>query len=164
MTPQPARETHPNAELVRRLYGCLDRHQPEEMAKCYHPDATFHDIAFDLSGKERIAAMWRMICAGDIRAALESVQAGDATGSATVVDQYTFTDTGRPVRNRIQSEFRFRDGLIVEHRDSCDARAWASAAIGGAAGFLAGRFRFLRAWKAGRKLRRFVRAGGAGLR
>jgi hypothetical protein len=125
------------------------------MADCYHPAATFHDIAFDLLGKEQIGSMWEMICGGDIRSRFEIVRADEATGAARVVDEYTFTDTGRRVRNEIESHFRFRDSLIIEHLDLCDARVWAAEALGGVDGFLAGRFRFLRAWKARAKLRNF---------
>ncbi len=100
--------------------------------------------------------MWQMICSGDIRTTFEIVSADDREGVVTLVDEYTFSETGRRVRNPIESRFRFRDGLIAEHRDSCDPRAWAAAAIGGVVGFLAGRFRFLRAWKARGMLNTFV--------
>jgi hypothetical protein len=118
------------------------------MAACYHPAAHFQDIAFDLRGRDRIAAMWGMICDTDLQPAFQIVQAGEESAVASVIDEYTFTETGRRVRNVIESRFRFRDGLIVEHIDSCDARLWAEMALGGVAGFLAGRIGFLRKWKA----------------
>ena len=149
---------HANASLLRELYDSLNGHDHEAMIRCYHPEATFHDIAFDLRGTEEIHAMWRMICSGDIRATFDIVNADDRSGVVTVVDEYTFTDTGRRVRNPIESRFEFRDGRILHHSDSCDPRAWAAAALGGVSGFLAGRFRFLRAWKARSKLRAFVQA------
>jgi hypothetical protein len=122
------------------------------MAACYHERATFRDIAFDLRGRDSIAAMWRMICSGDIKATVESI-GGDADRTvATVVDVYTFSSTGRPVRNPIESHFRFEDGRIVEHIDHCDARQWASMAFGGVRGFIAGRSRWLRSRAAARKL------------
>jgi hypothetical protein len=61
------------------------------------------------------------------------------------------------VRNAIDSRFHFRDGLIVEQRDSCDARLWGRMAIGGLPGFLAGHIRLLRSWKASALLRDFTR-------
>jgi ketosteroid isomerase-like protein len=153
---------HPNAKLLQQLYTSLNRHDYQAMVDCYHTDATFHDIAFDLRGRDQIRAMWQMICSGDIRATFEVTRADDREGAASLVDEYTFTETGRRVRNPIESRFRFQDGLIAEHRDSCDARVWAAAALGGVAGFLAGRLHFLRAWKARDKLRRFSRANAAG--
>jgi ketosteroid isomerase-like protein len=156
---------HPNAVLLETLFNGLNRHDHEAMAACYHADAVFRDIAFDLRGKREIHGMWQMICDGrsNIRATFEVVHADDHNGEARVVDDYTFfasddspPSSGRPVHNVIDSRFRFRDGRIIEHRDSCDARAWSRMAIGGVAGFLAGRLRFLRSRKARRKLDAFL--------
>jgi len=153
---------HPNAELLQRLFSALDRHDHRAMAACYHPEATFRDIAFDLRGRRRIHSMWHMICEGDIRAKFKVAHADDYEGRVRLVDTYTFGATksppkpGRLVRNVVASRLRFRDGLIIEHRDACDARAWAKAALGGPIGFLAGRMRFLRSWAARKKLRGFV--------
>ena len=75
-----------------------------------------------------------------------------------LVDDYTFSDTGNPVHNVIESRFRFREGLIVQHTDVCDPRAWATMALGeGVPGFLAGRIRLMRSLKAGWKLWKFTR-------
>jgi ketosteroid isomerase-like protein len=149
---------HSNEQLLQQLYANLNQRNHQAMADCYHPDATFHDIAFKLQGKDQIRSMWQMICSGDIRTTFEIVSVDDREGVVALVDEYTFSETGRRVRNPIESRFRFRDGLIAHHRDSCDSRAWAAAAIGGLGGFLAGRVRFLRAWKARGMLREFIRA------
>ena len=152
---------HSNSKLLQQLYSSLNRHDHQAMTACYHPDATFRDIAFELSGRDEISAMWQMICSGDIRVTFEVLKADDGDGVVTLLDEYTFTETGRRVRNPIESRFRFRDGLIIEHRDSCDARAWANAALGGRRRIPGGRLRFLRAWKARGKLQRFIRAQGS---
>ena len=148
---------HSNVALLQRLYTSLNQRAAGLMAECYHPAATFHDIAFDLKDKDEIRAMWEMICSGDISTTFEVVSADDREGVVQLVDEYTFRETGRKVRNPIESRFRFQDGLIIEHRDTCDARAWAAAALGGVSGFLAGRLHFLRAWKARAMLRPFLR-------
>jgi len=150
---------HANAALLQRLFTALDQHDHQTMGTCYHSAATFRDIAFDLRGKQRIQGMWHMICEGsDLRATFEVVHANDEDGRVNLVDHYTFRDTKRKVRNVIESRFRFRDGLIVEHTDDCDARAWAAMALGGVGGVLAGRFRVLRSWKGNKKLASFIRA------
>ena len=148
---------HPHETLLRSLFSALGRRDAQAMADCYHPDATFQDIAFDLRGKKDISDMWRMICSGDIRATVETVRADDREGYVKVVDEYTFTDTGRRVRNVIESRFRFADHLIIEQRDTCDPHAWAAMAIGGFGGFVAGRVGLLRQRKAQRKLNAFVK-------
>ena len=81
---------------------------------------------------------------------------GSPIGKVKLVDDYTFSDTGRPVHNVIESRFRFEDGLIIEHVDHCDARAWGRMALGGVKGWLAGRVRFLRSSKANSLLDKFI--------
>jgi len=151
--------------LIARLFAALDEHNAEAMAACYQTDkVSFHDIAFDIHEKLRLYGMWRMICEGEsgIRVSVKSIEADDLRGEARIVDTYQFgKDTktgkaGRPVVNEITSRFRFRDGLIEEQTDFCDARAWAAQAIGGIVGWLAGRLRLLRSLAANRKLRRFL--------
>jgi ketosteroid isomerase-like protein len=150
-------EHHPNAALLRRLFTSLQGRDHQAMADCYAPAATFHDIAFDLRDRREIHAMWRMICSTTaVTVTIEGVEADDRGGRARIVDAYTFSDTGNPVVNPIESRFRFERGRIVEHRDECDPRAWARQAIGGPGGWLAGRIRPLRAWKAARKLRPYL--------
>jgi SnoaL-like domain len=161
---------HPNALQLQRLFSSLNRHDHVTMAFCYHSAARFRDIAFDLRGRQEIHDMWRMICHGDIRATFDVVDANDDDGYVKLVDEYTFHADdavpsdgrvpvpGRSVRNVIDSRFHFSEGLIIEHEDSCDPRLWADMALGGAAGFLAGRIRLLRSWKAKQKLKEFVRS------
>jgi hypothetical protein len=150
---------HRNGVLVQNLFNALDRHDHAAMASCYHVDAVFADIAFALKGRRQIHAMWHMICeVADLKASFEVVTADDRMSLVRVVDQYTFSDTQRFVRNVIDSHFQFQDGLIVNQRDTCDPRAWAAMAFGGVKGFLAGRIPLLRRRAAARKLDRFVRA------
>jgi ketosteroid isomerase-like protein len=148
--------SHANADLLQRLFTSLNQHDHQAMADCYHADATFSDIAFDLRGSKPIHAMWHMICETDIRASFHLLEVDDRVGHVNLIDDYTFSSTGRAVYNVIDSHFRLRDGLIIEHQDSCDARIWAAMALGGVSGFLAGRLRFLRSFKARRLLQEFI--------
>lgn len=128
---------HSHEELLRRLFDCLNAHDHEGMAACYHEQATFRDIAFTLKGRIQIHAMWDMICSpdaagtpSDIVVTVEDVSANHATGKARIVDDYTLRSTKRKVHNRIESSFEFRDGLIFRQIDSCDAVDWAKQAFG----------------------------------
>ena len=152
---------HPNAVLLQRLFSSLNEHDHEAMTACYHSQATFADIAFELRGKQQIHAMWHMICqpadhAGDIHAMFNVIHADDHSGWVNLIDDYTFSSTGRKVTNVIDSHFCFEDGLIVKQRDFCDPRAWASMAVGGLSGFLAAHLHFLRTFKARQMLNRFI--------
>jgi hypothetical protein len=97
-----------------------------------------------------------MICDGDIRTKFEIVEASDTRAVVNVIDDYTFRSTGRKVHNVIQSRFRFLNGSIVDQQDSCDPREWASMALGGVGGFLAGRLPSLRQRKARKTLDAFI--------
>ena len=46
------------------------------------------------------------------------------------VADYTFTQTGRPVRNDVRARFEFSNGLIAVHRDDFDFHAWSRQALG----------------------------------
>lgn len=147
---------HSNAQLIERLFTSLSHRDPQSMADCYHPDARFRDIAFDLRGKEQIHTMWRMICAGDIHATPKLVHVDDDTALVQLLDVYTFRAgpgaPGKKVLNAIISRFEFEDGLIAEQQDFCDPMLWADQAIGGWGGLLAGRCRWVRARAARKKL------------
>lgn len=121
-----------NAELIRDLYEAMDRHDGEAIARLYDPDGRFSDPAFgELSGAEA-GDMWRMLTgrAEDLSVELAEHSAEGDTGTARWIARYTFTRTGRPVVNDVRARFRFRDGRIVEHRDSFPFWAWARQALG----------------------------------
>jgi ketosteroid isomerase-like protein len=152
----PSPPAHPHARLLATLYTALDAKDHAAMAACYHPDAEFRDIAFTLRGRTQIHAMWHLIAETDLRATFTVRSADDETGTVDLVDDYTFRDTGRRVRNVIRSEFRFRDGLIVAHRDACSAARWGVQALGPVKGVLAWLVPATRRAKAMAKLRRFI--------
>lgn len=144
-------------DLISQWLAAYQRSDHAAMAACYHEQATFEDIAFQLSGKKQIQAMWHMICDNGITVVEDSPPHVD--GDCVVLritDHYTFSSTGRPVKNPITCRFRFRDGLIVEHCDECDPKSWAQKAMGGMKGWLAGRISYLRRSAARKKLAAFI--------
>lgn len=124
--------SHANAQLITRFYEAFQRLDAEEMAACYADDAVFSDPAFgELHGGE-IGDMWRMLTqrAQGFSVAFGDVEATGDTGSADWVASYRFTQTGRPVVNRVHSHLVFRDGRIVEQRDTFDLWKWSQQALG----------------------------------
>lgn len=122
---------HPNDELIERFYAAFARLDGEGMAACYAPGARFADPVFtDLHDGEP-GAMWRMLTgrAQDLEVKLEEHEADDVRGTAHWLADYTFS-TGRRVHNDVHAEFRFDQGLIIEHRDSFSFYAWARQALG----------------------------------
>jgi ketosteroid isomerase-like protein len=123
---------HTNAHLIERFYSAFQKRDGDGMAACYAADVKFGDPVFpDLEG-DRAKGMWKMLCARgkDLIIEFRDVQATDAEGSAHWDATYTFTATGRKVVNRIDAKFKFKDGLISEHRDAFDFYAWARQALG----------------------------------
>ncbi|OZC02339.1 nuclear transport factor 2 family protein [Rubricoccus marinus] len=129
---------HPHADLLVRFYDAFARRDADTMAACYHPDVHFRDPAFDLRGG-RAKAMWRMLCAGgrDLEVVSSGIRAYDETGVAHWRADYTFSQTGRHVRNEVDAAFDFQDGLIRSHRDTFDFWTWSRQALG-APGYLLG--------------------------
>ena len=121
-----------NRETIERFYKAFGECNGAAMTACYAPDAHFRDPAFgDLHGAD-VGAMWRMLTsrATDLVIELHEHEADETSGSAHWIARYTFS-TGRPVVNDIQAKLRFSpDGLITDHVDDFDFRAWAKQALG----------------------------------
>lgn len=123
---------HPNAALIARFYTAFEACDAEAMAACYSDDVVFEDPAFGELHGEHARNMWRMLCAraSDLRIEASAIRADDQEGSAHWEAWYGFSQTGRRVHNRIDARFRFRDGLICEHRDHFDLWRWSRQALG----------------------------------
>lgn len=142
--------------LLTKLYTCLDQKDYAGMSECYHPKATFHDIAFSLCGKLHIQAMWHMISETDLRATFRILKVDGGRGVVDLTDRYTFTDTGYFIHNEIRSTFQFRDELIIEHRDVCNRFLWAIQSSGPFKGTFAYFFPSLIRRKGKKKLEDFI--------
>jgi ketosteroid isomerase-like protein len=119
-------------ELVDRFYTGFAARDADVMAACYHADVRFEDPVFgELHGPDA-GDMWRMLCANatDLRVEHEVEAADDAGATVRWTARYTFSATGRPVRNDIVATMKFRDGKIVDHRDEFSLWRWCSQALG----------------------------------
>ncbi len=118
-------------QLIESFYAAFARRDWARMAACYHPGAAFRDEIFSLEGK-RIGAMWRMLleAGADLRAEAKGISASGEDGKAHWSATYTFSATGRRVRNEVDARFRFKDGLIFRHRDDFGFWTWARQALG----------------------------------
>jgi hypothetical protein len=158
---RPSGASHPNVDLINKLYTSLMNLDADAAASCYAPDAHFEDIAFRLDGRERIRDMWRMVC---IKAkptvTFDSVVANDTGGSGHWVARYTIEETGNRVTNDIVSEFVIERGFIRNHRDKCNALKWGWQAYGFPKGLVAGLVSPVRQRIARKKLDDFVRNPG----
>lgn len=123
---------HPNEELLTRLYTSFGKRDAAGMWACYAPDARFSDGIFTELRGERIRAMWEMLCerGTDLEVNFRDIVATDKIGRARWEATYTFELTGKRVRNLVDANFRFENGLIVEHNDSFSVRRWLAMALG----------------------------------
>ncbi len=122
-----------NAELINKFYTSFVNGNAEEMVNCYHTEIIFTDPAFGTLKGEDAKNMWRMLIErskGDIKVTFNNVKANDKTGSAYWEAHYTFTQTGRPVINKISAQFEFKDGKIIKHTDTFDLWKWSKQALG----------------------------------
>jgi ketosteroid isomerase-like protein len=153
-------EQHPNALLIKKLYTGIKNADLDAIGGCYTDDAYFEDIAFKRSGKKHVMEMWRFVCHSRPAVTILSFSADDQKGSGRWNAKYMYgktnTKPGRPVDNTLTSEFVFRDGRIVSHRDNCDAMAWARQAFPFPASLIAGAIEPLRRHMATRKLDKFL--------
>jgi ketosteroid isomerase-like protein len=123
---------HPNAQVIRKFYTAFANRDAAGMAACYHSSVTFSDEIFTHLEGARATGMWRMLCerGKDLKVEVSDVEADEAVGRARWEAWYTFSKTGRPVHNKIEARFEFRDGKIIRHRDRFSFHAWARQALG----------------------------------
>lgn len=128
---------HANEKLVEGFYSSLQQKNHTGMIACYNPGIEFSDPVFTLKGK-RAGAMWHMLCESgkDLVIIFNGIRANDQTGEAHWEATYTFGLTGRKVVNIIDAQFKFENGLIIQHTDRFDFWRWSSQAIGPAGTFL----------------------------
>lgn len=124
--------TAKNEATIVKLYQAFAARDANGMVECYHPDATFHDPVFGSLSRTELETMWRMLCerGKDLQITLERHTATATSGVAEWVALYTFTATGRLVRNVVKSHLKFKDGLVIEQKDSFDFWKWTRMALG----------------------------------
>ncbi|MCA9925167.1 MAG: nuclear transport factor 2 family protein [Anaerolineales bacterium] len=118
-------------QLIESFYAAFQQRDYANMIACYHDEVRFSDPVFtDLRGLQA-KAMWHMLCerGQDLQVTFRDVTAAEQMGQAHWEATYTFS-TGRKVHNVVDASFVFRNGLIVEHRDSFDLWRWTRMALG----------------------------------
>ncbi|AMV37601.1 nuclear transport factor 2 family protein [Planctomyces sp. SH-PL62] len=119
----------PDEKTVQRFYEALQRFDAADASECYRDDAKFEDLAFQLSGKADISAMWRLVCSKKVKIEFGDVRTEDGEVKAWWIADYMFRGK-RHVRYKIQPTFAFRDGKILRHVDSASRWEWAKQALG----------------------------------
>lgn len=123
---------HPHQRLIEQFYQAFKARDGRAMGACYHDQITFNDPVFVGLQGEQARGMWRMLCerGKDLVIEASRIEANEERGIAHWDAFYTFSATGKKVHNVIDAEFRFQDGLIIDHRDRFDLYRWARQALG----------------------------------
>ncbi|MBL6449056.1 nuclear transport factor 2 family protein [Fulvivirga sp. 29W222] len=134
-----------NTEIIRKFYDAFKMGDAETMAACYHPDVQFEDPVFRKLNGDEAGDMWRMLLsrAEDLHIEYFDAAANNDEGTVRWNATYTFSKTGRKVNNKVKACFRFKDGQIIEHKDSFNFWKWSGMALG-PVGFFLGFTPFLR--------------------
>jgi ketosteroid isomerase-like protein len=124
---------HPNETIIESFYTAFKNSNPAGMIEHYHDEVEFSDPVFPHLKGLRAKAMWAMLGARQADPkdrTFSDIHADDSTGSAHWEAKYLFPKTGRPVHNKIDARFEFRDGKIWRHTDTFDFWKWAGMALG----------------------------------
>ncbi|MFC0605818.1 nuclear transport factor 2 family protein [Winogradskyella pulchriflava] len=121
-------------EVIAKFYNAFNNLDAETMVSCYHDAIIFEDSAFGVLRGNRAKAMWMMLCESqkgkDFKVSHSNIKVNDKEGSVHWEAYYTFSKTGRKVHNKIDAEFKFKDGLIINHKDKFNLHGWAKQAMG----------------------------------
>jgi hypothetical protein len=144
----------PDEQVVQRFYEAFKVADADSMASCYRADATFQDLAFQLTGKEKIADMWRFVCHREPGIWFGCIRTEGKEVRAHWVADYMFQGKNH-VNYGIDSRFILRDGLIERHIDEASRWIWAKQALGFPTDVAVTLFPFLLRNKAKKELEKF---------
>lgn len=122
-----------NEKILIKFYTAFANADSATMCECYHSRIEFRDPGFGLLKDNDVCEMWKMLIEkskGDIKIEFSDIKADEYIGSARWIATYNFSKTNRKVINSIQSQFHFKDGLIIKHTDDFDIWKWSKQALG----------------------------------
>jgi hypothetical protein len=118
----------PDEQVVQKLYLSFKSGDAAGMAECYHDDAEFHDLAFDLKGKKDIADMWRFVCHRRPSIEFGNIRTEGSEVKAHWNADYKFKGVNQ-VNYGIDARFTCREGKIVVHHDEASRWVWSKQAL-----------------------------------
>lgn len=121
-----------SVELIKGFYSSFSAGDGEAMASCYADGAVFEDPVFGVLSSTDVRDMWRMLCenATDLKIDFTVEEANETSARVRWIAHYTFSATGRLVRNDVMATIQIVDGKITDHRDQFSFWKWSSQALG----------------------------------
>lgn len=124
-------------ELLEKFYTAFSKGDATTMNSCYHSEATFEDPAFGELDATKAKAMWEMLLGkkeeSKFEVSFDVLDDNNAKWKAT----YLYGPQKKKVINLVNSNFEFKDGLILRHKDDFDLWKWTQQALG-ISGYLLG--------------------------
>lgn len=119
-------------EVVTKFYDAFKAKDYKTMQSLYATNAVFSDEVFiNLTGFEA-GKMWEMLLkAGkDMTVEYEVLDSSKDKAIVRWIANYTFSKTGRKVRNVVTSSFEIEEGKIYTQKDRFSFGKWAKQALG----------------------------------
>lgn len=118
--------------VAERFYEAFMVRDHYTMGLLYAEHATFSDPVFPLLNAKGVRLMWQMLLsrAEDLGIEVKIVEDAPTRARVDWVAYYTFTQTQRPVVNRIHTEMTLAAGKIVRQVDSFSLWRWSRQALG----------------------------------
>jgi len=122
-----------NTELIEKFYTSFKEGNVKGMTACYHENVIFQDAAFGTLKGERAFKMWEMLLSGkteSVKISFNKIEATIESGRANWIAEYHYGKKKRKVINNVEANFKFKDGKIIEHKDTFNLWKWTRQAMG----------------------------------
>jgi ketosteroid isomerase-like protein len=125
--------------VILTFYDAFARRDGGEMSSLYADHVEFQDPVFPALRGDEARSMWKMLCerASDLNIEYQVTGSTGDTFFVRWVADYTFTATGRKVRNEVHATLTVHNGQIIMHHDRFNFWKWSAQALG-PAGMLLG--------------------------
>jgi ketosteroid isomerase-like protein len=122
-----------NEQLVERFYAAFQKLDYTTIQDCYADEVIFQDPAFGVLRGDAVKDMWEMLCknAKNFSLVFSDIEKQDEEYiTCKWTANYTFSATGRRVKNVIRAYIRVQNGKITEHTDYFSFWKWSRQALG----------------------------------
>ena len=132
LPPINSRTMNQNEQIVFDFYTAFQNLDAEKMVSHYEKSILFEDPAFGELHGEGAKNMWRMLCknAQDLNITFSIIGSKENKVTAHWDAEYTFSRTGKLVKNSIDATFTLQNSKIIDHRDHFDLWKWSRQALG----------------------------------
>ena len=122
-----------NKQLIENFYTAFSNGDANGMTNCYDSNVVFEDPAFGRLENGKPAKMWEMLMSKkktDTKISFSNIEASTNEGKANWIAEYKYGEKNREVINKVNANFKFKDGKIIEHIDTFNLWTWTKQAMG----------------------------------